>query len=217
MASTDGNPALEAAVDVQALVMKVKAAIASHDLAAAAAMVAEMTVEELRALAVTLAADLAAVQEGAATPPDLGPSGVCSLAIASAAKSFGVSVEEVRGDGRLRAVSDARNVAMAAAYRSGLTLRAIAVEFGKDHTSVRYAAGKIAANDRLEVATQRVLADIEAQYGFKPAPAVAHRRLELGEGAILQMAAFKQTREAVRPEDADGLAAEQVAVAVAAR
>ncbi|UUZ59549.1 helix-turn-helix domain-containing protein [Nocardioides sp. B-3] len=96
--------------------------------------------------------------------PDVGPDGVCAIAIASAAQSFGTTPDAVLSADRHRAVTDARAVAMSAARRSGLTLKAIADAFGKDHTSVMYAQTKVANNPRLNAVCSRVVDRLHTRF-----------------------------------------------------
>jgi len=98
----------------------------------------QMNAEQLRALAIALATQINAAENADGEVADVGPDGICAIAIATAAQSFGTTRDAVLSADRHRAVTDARAVAMTAARRGGLTLPAIATYFGKDHTSVIY-------------------------------------------------------------------------------
>lgn len=97
------------------------------------------------------AADLATSETG-----NFGPGAVCRFAIDRAALEFAVSGEEIRGDSRLRAVSDARAVAMYVARQVGLTFADIGLGFDKDRTGVMYAVNKTASNPRLLGAAEKI-------------------------------------------------------------
>ena len=85
-----------------------------------------MNAEQLRTLAIALATQVNAAENANGEVADVGPDGVCAIAIASAAQSFGTTRDAVLSADRHRAVTDARAVAMTAARRGGLTLPAIA-------------------------------------------------------------------------------------------
>lgn len=128
----------------------------------------QMNTEELRALAIALAtqvnATVGATDDANEEVADVGPDGVCAIAIASAAQSFGTTRDAILSPDRHRAVTDARAVAMTAARRAGLTLPAIAAAFGKNHTSVMYAQSKVTNNPRLNAVCARVVDQLDAHF-----------------------------------------------------
>src|SRR3954452_3917749 len=92
----------------------------------------QMSAEQLRSLAIALATQVNAAENATGEIADVGPDGICAIAVATAAQSFGTTRDAVLSADRHRAVTDARAVAMTAARRGGLTLPAIASYFGKD-------------------------------------------------------------------------------------
>ena len=87
----------------------------------------QMNAEQLRSLAIALATQVNAAENATGEVADVGPDGICAIAIATAAQSFGTTRDAVLSADRHRAVTDARAVAMTAARRGGLTLPAIAL------------------------------------------------------------------------------------------
>ena len=124
----------------------------------------QMNAEQLRALAIALATQVNAAENATGEVADVGPDGICAIAIATAAQSFGTTRDAVLSADRHRAVTDARAVAMTAARRGGLTLPAIAAYFGKDHTSVMYAQNKVANNPRLNAVCARIVDQLDEHY-----------------------------------------------------
>ena len=115
------------------------ALVAEADQSAVTYTLDQMSAEQLRSLAIALATQVNAAETATGEVPDVGPDGICAIAVATAAHSFGTTRDAVLSADRHRAVTDARAVAMTAARRGGMTLPAIAAHFGKDHTSVMYA------------------------------------------------------------------------------
>ena len=154
------------------------AELTSNQAAAFAALVAEssrsavertldqMTAEQLRSVAIALATHATTAEAETATGEvaDVGPNGICSIAITTAAQSPGTTREAVLSTDRHLAVSDARAVAMTAARRGGLTLAAIAAYCGKNQTSVMYAENKVASNPRLNAVCSRIVGRLDAHY-----------------------------------------------------
>lgn len=99
--------------------------------------------------------DTSSVEVGA-----FGPGATCAFVIDTAAREFAVTGEEIRSDSRLRAVSDARAVAMYVARQAGLTFADIGLGFDKDRTGVMYAVNKTAANPRLLIAAEKIAASL---------------------------------------------------------
>ena len=108
-------------------------------------------------------------------------------AVALSARAFGVPLEAVLSDSRVKAVGDARSVAMAALRRTGMTLPEIGEHFEKDHTTVRYSVAKVARDPRLDAIAARITKEIAPD---EPEPLVPdkaqmgrHLRLVKVEGA----------------------------------
>ncbi|MEO5665285.1 MAG: helix-turn-helix domain-containing protein [Nocardioides sp.] len=170
----------------------------------------QMNTEQLHSLAIALAAQVNAsvdANENAnGEVADVGPDGVCAIAIASAAQFFGTNRAAILSADRHRAVTDARAVAMTAARRGGLTLTAIGTAFGKDHTSVMYAQNKVVNNPRLNAVCTHIVNQLDAHFaepislpeaGGEPAAAA-------GRSRTLQLTALDQARnDTARPDEDD--------------
>lgn len=192
------------------------ALVAQENQAAISYTLEQMGAEQLRSLAIALATRVNAAETANGEVADVGPDGLCSIAVASAAQSFGTTRDAVLGADRHRAVSDARAVAMTAARRGGLTLSAIASYFGKDHTTVMYNLTKVANNPRLEAVCNRVVDQLDNHYampGSVPAEEVAAGADSAAavagmerRSSTLQLAALDQARNGVvrRSHDEDG-------------
>lgn len=155
----------------------------------------QMNADQLRTLAIALATQVNAAENANGEVADVGPDGVCAIAIASAAQSFGTTRDAVLSADRHRAVTDARAVAMTAARRGGLTLPAIAAAFGKDHTSVIYAQNKVANNPRLNAVCTRIVDQLEEHYSEPiSVPEEDHAAASGGRSTTLQLAALDQAR-----------------------
>ena len=170
------------------------ALVANANQAAVERTLDQMNAEQLRSLAIALATQVNAAETATGEVADVGPDGICAIAIATAAQSFGTTRDAVLSADRHRAVTDARAVAMTAARRGGLTLPAIAAYFGKDHTSVMYAQNKVANNPRLNTVCARIVDQLDEHYAEPtrvPAegPDDAH-----GRSTTLQLAALDQAR-----------------------
>lgn len=167
----------------------------------------QMNAEQLRSLAIALATQVNAAETATGEVADVGPDGICAIAIATAAQSFGTTRDAVRSADRHRAVTDARAVAMTAARRGGLTLPAIAAYFGKDHTSVMYAQNKVANNPRLNAVCSRIVDQLDEHYAEPTRiPAEDPAAPESGRSTTLQLAALDQAHHetARRHQDEDG-------------
>ena len=164
-----------------------------------------MSDEQLRTLAVALATQVNATENATGEVADVGPDGVCAIAIATAAQAFGTTREAVLSADRHRAVTDARAVAMTAARRGGLTLPAIAAAFGgRDHTTVMYAQRKVANDPRLNAVCTRIVAQLEEHYAEPITVPQAEEVAESGRSTTLQLAALDQTRhDTARRHDED--------------
>lgn len=167
----------------------------------------QMTADQLRSLAIALATQVNAAENASGEVADVGPDGLCSIAVASAAQAFGTTRDAVLGADRHRAVTDARAVAMTAARRGGLTLPAIAGFFGKDHTTVMYNLTKVANNPRLEAVCNRIVDQLDDHYATPtsvptedaaaattPAAAGATGAAAESRSSTLQLAALEQAR-----------------------
>lgn len=171
----------------------------------------EMNAEQLRTLAIALARQVNATENANGEVSDVGPDGVCAIAIATAAQSFGTTRDAVLSADRHRVVTNARAVAMTAARRGGLTLPAIASYFGKDHTSVMYAQTKVANNPRLNAVCARIVDQLDDHYAEPisvPKEQVVAAASE--RSTTLQLAALDQSRNETarhhRDEDSQRLA-----------
>lgn len=183
------------------------ALVANANQAAVERTLDQMNAEQLRSLAIALATQVNAAETATGEMADVGPDGICAIAIATAAQSFGTTRDAVLSADRHRAVSDARAVAMTAARRGGLTLPAIATYFGKDHTSVMYAQNKVANNPRLNAVCARIVDQLDEHYADPTSiPAEDLAASDGGRSTTLQLAAVDRTRNdtARRHQDEDG-------------
>jgi len=165
-----------------------------------------MSDEQLRTLAIALATEVNATENATGEVADVGPDGVCAIAIATAAQAFGTTRDAVLSADRHRAVTDARAVAMTAARRGGLTLPAIAAAFGgRDHTTVMYAQKKVANDPRLNAVCTRIVAQLEEHYAEPITVPQAEEVAQSDRSTTLQLAALDQTRHGTaRRHDEDG-------------
>lgn len=143
------------------LAATILAAAGRGDRAAIAELTAALDVDQLRTLVTTLAVQVDQVMPDQAAS---GPAAVCELAINAAAHLFGVTPEDIRSPQRSRPISDARAVAMTASRENGLSLPAIAEEFGKDHGSVIHAVRRTQQRPRLADAAARVTQHVNDRY-----------------------------------------------------
>ncbi|EON22186.1 chromosomal replication initiator DnaA [Nocardioides sp. CF8] len=173
------------------------ALVANGNQSAVEGMLKQMSAEQLRALALAtqVNASVGATENANREVADIGPDGLCAIAIAAAAQSFGTTRDAVLSADRHRAVTDARAVAMTAARRSGLTLPAIASAFGKDHTSVMYAQNKVANNPRLNAVSTRVVAQLDEHFAEPiSVPEEDPTATADGRSTTLQLAALDRAR-----------------------
>ena len=112
-----------------------------------------MTVPQLHALAVVLAAHVD-IEEP--LRPEHTPGDVYALATRYAAEYFEVSAEAIRSRDRTRRVAHARIVAMAVARKAGRTTVEIGRAFDRDHTSVIHACERANHDPMLKLAVERV-------------------------------------------------------------
>ncbi|GAW54788.1 helix-turn-helix domain-containing protein [Nocardioides sp. PD653] len=196
------------------------ALVAEKNQAAISYTLEQMGAEQLRTLAIALATQVNAAETAEGEVADVGPDGLCSIAVASAAQAFGTTRDAVLSADRHRAVTDARAVAMTAARRGGLTLPAIGAYFSKDHTTVMYNLTKVANNPRLEAVCNRIVDQLDDHYAAPtrvPAEDPAATGLAAaGRSSTLQLAAIEQARTdtARRARDED---AQRVPIAAPAR
>lgn len=178
------------------------ALVAEDNQAAISYTLEQMSADQLRSLALALAAQVNAVETASGEVADVGPDGLCAIAVASAAQAFGTTRDAVLSADRHRAVTDARAVAMTAARRGGLTLPAIGAYFGKDHTTVMYSLTKVANNPRLEAVCNRIVDQLDDHY-VKPTSVPAEDQeaggasdvaATPGRSSTLQLAAIEQAR-----------------------
>ncbi len=172
------------------------ALVAEKDQSAISYTLEQMSADQLRSLALALATQVNAAETAAGEVPDVGPDGLCAIAVASAAQAFGTTRDAVLSADRHRAVTDARAVAMTAARRGGLTLPAIARFFGKDHTTVMYSLTKVANNPRLEAVCNRIVDQLDDHYATAAscAPEVEEHSAAptASRSSTLQLAALEQ-------------------------
>lgn len=183
------------------------ALVANANQSAAERTLDQMNAEQLRSLAIALATQVNASENATGEVADVGPDGICAIAIATAAQSFGTTRDAVLSADRHRAVTDARAVAMTAARGGGLSLPAIAAYFGKDHTSVMYAQNKVANNPRLNAVCSRIVDQLDEHYSEPTSiPAEDPAAPESGRSTTLQLAAIDHAHnETARPhQDEDG-------------
>jgi len=155
----------------------------------------QMNAVQLQSLAIALATQVNAAENATGEVADVGPDGICAIAIATAAQSFGTTRDAVLSADRHRAVTDARAVAMTAARRGGLTLPAIASYFGKDHTSVMYAQNKVANNPRLNAVCARIVDQLDEHYAEPTSIPAEDTAAAAGDrSTTLQLAALDQAR-----------------------
>lgn len=156
----------------------------------------QMNAEQVRSLAISLATQVNAAENEDGEMADFGPDGICAIAIATAAPSFGTTRDAILSADRHRAVSDARAVAMTAARRGGLTFSAISTYFGKDHTSVMYAQDKVANNPRLNAVCARIVDQLDDHYANPTSvPTEELTAPERTRSTTLQLAALDQARD----------------------
>jgi hypothetical protein len=165
-----------------------------------------MSDAQVRTLAIALATQVNATENASGEAADVGPDGVCAIAIATAAQAFGTTRDAVLSADRHRAVTDARAVAMAAARRRGLTLPAIAAAFGgRDHTTVMYAQRKVANDPRLNAVCTRIVAQLDEHYAEPITVPQAEEIARTGRSTTLQLAALDHARHnTTRRYDEDG-------------
>lgn len=88
------------------------ALVAEDNPAAITYTLEQMSADQLRSLALALATQVNAAETANGEVADVGPDGLCAIAVASAAQAFGTSRDAVLSADRHRAVTDARAVAM---------------------------------------------------------------------------------------------------------
>jgi hypothetical protein len=182
------------------------ALVAEDNQAAITYTLDQMNADQLRSLALALASQVNAAETARGEVADVGPDGLCAIAVASAAQAFGTTRDAVLSADRHRAVTDARAVAMTAARRGGLTLPAIGAYFGKDHTTVMYSLTKVANNPRLEGVCNRIVDQLDDHYAqptsipsedpaaATAAPTAGSTPAVQGRSSTLQLAAIEQAR-----------------------
>jgi hypothetical protein len=188
--TTDGELTAKQAAAFAALVAESNQSAVAHALD-------HMSAEQLRGVAIALATQVNAAENATGEVADVGPDGICAIAVATAAQSFGTTRDAVLSADRHRAVTDARTVAMTAARRGGMTLPSIASYFGKDHTTVMYAQNKVANNPRLNAVCSRIVDQLEEHYA-KPTsvPSEDAGAAANGRSTTLQFAALDHARSA---------------------
>lgn len=117
-----------------------------------------------RALCVLLAASVdprSRLAQVARVP--MSPDAIVDHIVTAAAATFMVAPEAILGADRHRHILDARAVAMAACRLAGLTSPFIGHRFGKDHSTVLHAAGKVGEDARLRRITNRIVTPLGIQ------------------------------------------------------
>lgn len=82
---------------------------------------------------------------------------ICRTAASAAADAFSVSVDDVMGPGRVRAVADARIVAMAVAYCAGVGPQEVALAFRRGPSTVHHAVRRARETPELREVVAAVL------------------------------------------------------------
>lgn len=122
-------------------------AVTAEDQAAVADVLTTLTVTELHALAIILAARCI---------PDDSETELMTKAVARAAGALCTSPSVVLGSSRRREAIDARAVACYIGYLLGISYSRIGREIGRDHSSVMHAVGRVGETPRLRGAAQRI-------------------------------------------------------------
>ena len=205
------------------LAATVLAAAGRGDRSAIAELTDPLDVDQLRSLVATLAVQVDQVMPAEAAN---GPAAVCELAINASAPLFGVTPEDIRSPQRSRPISDARAVAMTAARENGLSLPAIAEEFGKDHGSVIHAVRRTQQRPRLADAAARVTQHVSdrctdrlprTQETAAPMPESTFEPHDLVDHAVVAAArAFDKTPETLIGADRTRATADARGVAMTA-
>lgn len=110
-----------------------------------------------KALAVLLANNVAIDSPlGSAMKEAMTDDGIVAYAVRQAAATFDTTPEAVLGESRYRNVLDARAVAMSVCRLAALSSPTIGDRFGKDHSTVLYAASRVGENPRLRRIANRI-------------------------------------------------------------
>ena len=138
------------------------AAVADHDPDRVGRILHAMSRQNLYAMAVILAANVAPEAPlGRKAGLPIAPETMCDLAIGLASGLFDTTPDAVLGLSRARNVLDARASAMAACRLVGLSSTFVGDHFDRDHTTVLHAAGRVGEDARL----RRIANSIARQVG----------------------------------------------------
>ncbi len=107
---------------------------------------------------------------GTVEPSNRAPAIAVSKIISVVAEHFGLSVDELTGPGRTRAVTGPRQIAMyLACQMTDETLPQVAKRFGRDHSTVVHARNKVERQIRSDVAAATVVDSLKARVHSSPA------------------------------------------------
>lgn len=130
-------------------------AVADHDRSGVDEVLAPLSRHDLYALAILMAAHVDLDQP---IVNHFSPAATLGTAVRQAAKLFDTTPEQILSPSRIRNVTDARGVAMAAARWAGLTSNEVGRHFSRDHSTVLHAVARVGADARLRGASERILA-----------------------------------------------------------
>lgn len=140
-------------------------AVADRDRDAVSAALIGLTTEQLHALAITLAASVDQESPLMCDTIPMSPEVRIEHAIDEAARRFDTTPARILSTSRFRNDVEARQVAIAALRLSGLSSPAIGAAFGRDHSTVLYAATRVGESPKLRRISQAVAAPITASRG----------------------------------------------------
>lgn len=119
-------------------------AVTDTDPDAVAALLTPLDTRRLHALAITLAAHIDIDK-----PLQPTVAAIADRVTRRACLTYGLAPGDLTGTTRLHAAAHARTVAMAACRLEGMTLMAVGAAFNRDHSTVLYAARRVAADPGL--------------------------------------------------------------------
>lgn len=133
--------------------------VADYDPDGVAAVLSPMTLADLHALAIALAANVD-LDRPLRTEPTLRNNGddTAAATVRLAAALFGTEPMTMLSRNQTRNVVDARAAAMYACKLLGMSSPAVGARFNRDHTTVLYAWGRVGENRRLRTAACQVAA-----------------------------------------------------------
>lgn len=125
-------------------------AVADRSKAGVEQVLRDLTREDLYALAIVLAASVDPDSTLLRPLVPMSEASVVEHAVTEVAQRYHVEVEAIFSASRDRAVGEARQVAMAACRLAGLSSPAIGKAFGRDHSTVLYAATRVGESPKLQ-------------------------------------------------------------------